>query len=107
MLIQDQTRIFFFFSLLILSAALPAQLNPSKEKSLVIAFWNVENLYDTLNDNRKNDDDFTPEGLYRWNSARYQIKLKHLSEVIVRLGATASKDGPAIMGFCEVENKEV
>jgi hypothetical protein len=72
-----------------------------------IGFWNVENLYDTLNDQWKNDEDFTPVGLNAWNGERYRTKLKNLSYAIAQMGKEHSEDGLAILGLCEVENKMV
>jgi hypothetical protein len=96
-----------FFSFCIGCSEIFSQAAKTSARPAVIAFWNVENLYDTLNDDRKNDDDFTPDGIYRWNGDRYRLKLSHLSQVIRVLGTHLNKDGPSIMGFCEVENKQV
>lgn len=77
-------------------------LNDScKQKTFLrIAFYNLENLYDTLNDPKTLDDDFTPNGKYAWNNERYEQKLKNLSRVIDEVK-------PDILGVCEVENKRV
>src|SRR5689334_3792891 len=77
-----------------------SQTLAAQDKSVVVAFWNVENLYDTLDDLHKNDEDFTPLGIYRWTGERYRQKLDHLSDVISKLGTHINEDGPAIMGFC-------
>ncbi|MBS1636954.1 MAG: endonuclease/exonuclease/phosphatase family protein [Bacteroidetes bacterium] len=73
----------------------------------VVGFWNVENLYDTLNDQWKNDEDFTPDGVNAWSGPRYRQKLEHLSDVISQMGTDANPDGLAILGLCEIENKSV
>jgi hypothetical protein len=72
-----------------------------------IGFWNVENLYDTLNDKWKNDEDFTPEGLNAWTGSRYRTKIDHLADAICQMGTEATPDGLAILGVCEIENKNV
>ncbi len=72
-----------------------------------IGFWNVENLYDTLNDQWKNDEEFTPGGTNAWNGSRYWTKIDHLAEVIAQMGTDATPDGLAILGLCEIENKSV
>ncbi|MCE3226872.1 MAG: Endonuclease/exonuclease/phosphatase [Bacteroidetes bacterium] len=72
-----------------------------------IGFWNVENLYDTLNDLMKDDEEFLPTGPNAWNGARYRTKLDRLSEVISQMGTDATPDGLAILGLCEIENKSV
>lgn len=70
-----------------------------------IAFWNVENLFDTQNDTVKNDDDFTPQGSYRWSHRRYWTKLRHVYQTIVAMGMES--EPPAIIGLAEVENDKV
>lgn len=67
-------------------------------------FYNVENLYDTINNPKTLDDEFTPEGHLRWNSYRYTKKLEDISKVISSLGG---KYPPAIVALCEIENKQV
>lgn len=66
-----------------------------------IAFWNVENLYDTFDDPATNDDDFTPQGKFHWNEAKYKKKIQGVSKTILALGS------PMLMALAEVENKEV
>ncbi len=72
-----------------------------------IAFYNVENLFDTANDSLTFDDDWTPEGKYRWTMGRYQKKIDHISKVLSEIGAEVTQTSPDIIGLCEVENKQV
>ncbi len=72
-----------------------------------IAFYNLENLFDTLNDPDINDEDFLPNGSYSYTSQIYTKKLSNLSEVIARLGVDVNPDGPVLLGVSEVENKSV
>jgi len=79
------------------------------DSSLVIAWWNVENLFDTVNDPDPNpewgsDDEFTPEGKKGWTQERYQQKLKNLATVIRMIKVERGLD---ILGVCEVEHKNV
>lgn len=84
------------------------QLDKNKTYFLsAIGFWNVENLYDTINDPRKNDDEFTPAGSNAWNAQRYQTKIEHLAETIGKMATEVTPDGLALLGLCEVENKNV
>jgi hypothetical protein len=69
-----------------------------------VAFWNIENLFDTVDDPHVNDEEFTPEGSNHWNETRYNQKLTQLSKVIKQLG---DPNGPEIIGLCEVENRKV
>ena len=78
-----------------------------KYNAVVVGFWNLENLYDTLNDPLKNDEDFLPTGSFTWGTKKYKNKLEHLSDVISQLGTEANPDGAAILGACEVENRSV
>ncbi len=81
-----------------------------KTKKYVVAavgFWNVENLYDTLNDPDKQDEEFLPDGVNGWTGARYKKKIEHLADVISEMATDATPDGIAIMGLCEIENKNV
>ncbi len=66
-----------------------------------IAFYNVENLFDTLDTPNKSDEEFLPGGKNQWNTPKYQEKLNHISKVYEELGK------PVVMGFCEIENRAV
>jgi endonuclease/exonuclease/phosphatase family metal-dependent hydrolase len=79
-------------------------LNPSA--SFYVANWNVENLYDTVDDpDNPYDDEFLPNNpTTRWTRARYETKLDNLAQVIT--GMNKGK-GPDILGLEEVENEDV
>ncbi len=101
-------KIVFFISLGISISAIAQKLDKNKNYNLaIIGFWNVENLYDTLNDQLKDDDEFTPDGKNAWVGKRYWTKIDRLSEVISKMGTDANPDGLAILGLCEIENKSV
>jgi len=72
-----------------------------------IAFYNVENLFDTQNDSLVFDDDRTPEGKDRWSKERYLKKLEQIARVIAGIGADITQKAPDLIGLCEVENKLV
>lgn len=67
-------------------------------------FYNVENLFDIYNDSTKEDDEFLPEGVMRWNYSRYEKKIQSLYKTIVAAGVWSP---PEIIAFCEVENRKV
>jgi endonuclease/exonuclease/phosphatase family metal-dependent hydrolase len=67
-------------------------------------FYNVENLFDTINDPLINDAEFLPEGRYGWNSERYFHKINQLGRVI---SGDGRGDFPALVGLCEIENRYV
>lgn len=72
-----------------------------------IGFYNVENLFDTVDDPNTFDDDFTSEGKKSWTTKRYRDKIKKLGSVISQLGKEQSNYAPAIVGLVEVENAKV
>jgi predicted extracellular nuclease len=69
----------------------------------LIAWWNVENLFDTIDDPTQ-DEDFTPSGKNKWNEERLDYKFKQLSTVIRDIAQSRNYTLPDIMGFCEVEH---
>ncbi|GEQ84713.1 endonuclease [Patiriisocius marinistellae] len=72
-----------------------------------IAFYNVENLFDTENDPITFDDDRTPDGKDHWTEEIYQAKLKNMAKVISEIGKDITGTSPAIIGVCETENRKV
>ena len=72
-----------------------------------VAFYNLENLFDTVHDVGKNDHDFLPEGKYQWTAAKYECKLKNMARVISELARERVPQGPAVIGVAEVENAQV
>ncbi|WP_282071648.1 endonuclease/exonuclease/phosphatase family protein [Polaribacter atrinae] len=72
-----------------------------------VGFYNVENLFDTVDDPKTFDDDFTTNGKNHWNNKRYRDKIKKLGSVISQLGKEKSYDVPALVGLVEVENAKV
>ncbi|MCF6223513.1 MAG: endonuclease/exonuclease/phosphatase family protein [Flavobacteriaceae bacterium] len=83
------------------------QCQNTKYKIRTIAFYNVENLFDTINNPETFDDDFTPKGKNHYNSKIYWHKIDNISKVISQIGFDASKTSPAIIGLAEVENRDV
>ena len=77
-------------------------LSAVAERRLRCGCYNVENLFDTLHDEGRNDYEFLPDGSHSWNTYRYWRKLHHIAKVV----AAMSEDyGPPIfLGLCEVEN---
>lgn len=90
----------FILALCLLGTLSSAQDKPSGH-SFRVAFYNVENLFDTIDDPLKDDAEFLPSGRIPWTAARYQKKLDRMSEVIS--GMSTSKP-VAVLGLCEVEN---
>jgi hypothetical protein len=72
----------------------------------VIGFYNLENLFDTI-DGPNKDEEFLPGGSNHYTGAVYLDKLGKLSDVISQIGTDATPDGLSIMGCAEVENESV
>jgi len=72
--------------------------------ALRFVFYNVENFFDIYDDPHKDDNEFLPYGVMRWNYKRYNNKINAIYKVIA---ATGEWETPAIIGFCEVENRSV
>jgi len=102
-----KNRLFLF--LMLFATFINAQKLEKDKKYYIsaIGFWNVENLYDTLNDQFKDDEEFLPSGKNAWTGARYWVKIDRLSEVISQMATDVTPDGLAILGLCEIENKSV
>ncbi|MCR5351775.1 MAG: endonuclease/exonuclease/phosphatase family protein [Bacteroidales bacterium] len=77
-----------------------------RQDGVVVGFYNVENLFDTLHDEGKNDLAFTPEGENAWTQDKYEKKLANIASVI---RAMSEKNGcwHALLGLAEIENDRV
>jgi len=73
----------------------------------LIAFYNLENLFDTINQAGVYDGEFSPKGSKKWNSEKYFSKLENMSFVISDMGKDQGINGPSVVGLCEMENKMV
>ena len=82
----------------------PAQEDAKKVSNFAVAFYNLENLFDTINNNGKYDLEFSPEGKNRWDGHKYRNKLKNLSYAISKMVTPTTPMGPAIIGVSEIEN---
>jgi len=91
--------------LLINVTSSPAQ--EKKYKISAIGFYNLENLFDTINQHEVNDEKFTPTGMNNYTPEVYLDKLSRLAEVISMIAIEETPDGPAILGVAEIENKSV
>lgn len=90
---------------MLISMTLSAQSN--SYEIYPIAFYNLENLFDTENDTMIWDEEFTPEGSKAWTEERYRIKLSNMAKVIDDLGKAESPSGVSILGVSEIENIKV
>ena len=83
--------------------------NPSeiKKNEFTIAFYNLENLFDTKDDPKTMDDDFTENSVRRWDEKRFRKKIKRLGQIISNIGYEDIQHPPVILGVAEVENEFV
>lgn len=96
--------------LVVLVAVFICLFTQAQEKQFkpdIVAFYNLENLFDTIDDTNKNDEDFLPTGMNRNNTYVYKDKLGKLSTVLSEIGVDINPDGFAFLGVAEVENRKV
>ena len=72
----------------------------------MILWWNVESLFDTVDDPLTRDSEFTPEGEKRWTEKKLLLKCMRLSH-IVKVASLKTGGYPEILAFAEVENLSV
>ena len=73
----------------------------------LVGFYNLENLFDTINDPNKDDEEFLPQGANQWNTEKYLAKLHNMAYAISTIGTDWSPDGVAVLGVSEIENRTV
>ena len=78
--------------------------NENKYQDFRVMFYNVENLFDTYDDPKINDNEFLPDGPRRWTPGRYYNHLRKTAQVISAIGEW---DTPALCGLCEIESDSV
>lgn len=82
----------------------------AQQKSYVpitIAFYNAENLYDTVDNPSVDDDDFLATGKKRYTSEIYKEKIRHIAKVLSEIGSDVPSNKTAIVGLAEIENDTV
>lgn len=96
------SRKLFIGLLMIVCFSVTAYCQDKSLKAYVIGFYNLENLFDTINDPNKNDEQFLPDGDYSWGTLKYTNKLKKMSYAISQMPKNL-----AVLGVSEVENIDV
>ena len=86
-----------------------AALSGQSKKFIIhtVAFYNFENLFDTINDPNTFDEDWTPNGTQHWTFEKYEQKLDNLSRVLSEIGTAENPESPTFIGGCEIENRGV
>ena len=83
-----------------------AMLIAFAQKPYKVVFYNLENLFDTINDPNKNDEEYLPEGARKWTTYRYNQKQENMSRVLFDIAAE-DRNFPTVIGVSEIENRLV
>lgn len=87
---------------------IPAMMAQQGMQAAGIAFYNLENFFDTIPNNPLGRDlEYTPGGQNRWDSRKYNNKVHNLATAIASFTTRVTPKGPAIIGVSEVENRGV
>ncbi len=97
--------ILILFSVFLINTDIQAQ--KKQYKVACIGFYNLENLFDTIDSPDTYDYEFLPSGKKVWNTERYIKKLNKMADVISQIGDEVVKGGPHILGVSEIENRLV
>ncbi len=87
-------------ALAVLCSCRPGAVSPR----VLVAFYNCEQLFDTVHNPAVNDTEFTPAGRYHYTQKIYEQKLRNIATVIQSMGENAQL---AMIGLAEVENDTV
>lgn len=98
-------KLFIFASFFLLWGLKPNELSAQNQSRHVVAFYNVENLFDTRNNSLTDDDDMLPEAERGWNEERKQKKISDVARVMADMGVDG--EPPAIVALAEVECRQV
>lgn len=86
-----------------------AQLHGQEKtyKIHTVAFYNLENLFDTENDPNKLDEYSPMMEIKVSRQTVFNKKIENMAKAILDIGAEKSNNSPAIIGVAEIENKAV
>lgn len=85
----------------------PDKIDPRIYNVGLVAFYNLENLFDTIDDENVDDSQFLPKGSYAWTGTKYKNKIHNMALAISQIGTIIEGKRlhcPAILGLCEIEN---
>ena len=85
----------------------PAVAQQKRFEMYAVGFYNLENLFDTIHDEGKNDYEYLPDGKNKWGTMKYRNKVKNMSEVLADMAADMLPVGMAAVGVSEIENSRV
>ena len=99
--------LFFVALTLLMSFTTRGDMQQKRYALYGVAFYNLENLFDTVHDAGKNDYEFLASGSYKWNKMKYEAKLHNMSRVLSELCTDKLPIGAAVIGVSEIENHHV
>lgn len=95
------------FVLIVIASFTSYSQEAKKFKIHTVAFYNLENLFDTINDPNKNDEASPIMEMKADIGEVYKKKVKNMARVIADIGAEDTKNSPVVLGVSEVENRDV
>ena len=98
---------YLFCTLLFIFGISTTAISQKKFHIRTVAFYNLENLFDTINDPSKKDELSPIMGIKKGKAAVYQKKIHNMAKVIAAIGSKEAKNSPVILGVAEVENSQV
>lgn len=105
---MKRTLLFVVVFLTVTLFATAAKPAGKKMQAAGIAFYNLENLFDTIPNNPENRDlEFTPDGKNQWDGRKYWSKIHNMAQAITHFTTRTTPNGPAIIGVSEIENRSV
>lgn len=94
--------------LLVFSISLTFSESKAQQYEIVaIGYYNLENLFDTIDSEGVEEGDFLPDGDKKWNAERYYYKLDQMARVLSEIATDKTPDGLAVFGISEIENRFV
>jgi len=97
----------FYIILTVLLISNTAFSQEKKYQIRTLAFYNLENLFDTINNTAKNDEASPMMELKGNRSKVYWRKIHNLGKVLSSIGLEKAKNSPALIGVVEIENDTV
>jgi len=94
-----RNRIIILFILFLSGLSVMAQ--DKKFAIHTVAFYNIENFYDTINDPKTFDDEWVYSKKY------FTQKVNNIARVLAELGTGGNPNSPTIIGLAEVENRSM
>lgn len=103
---MNNLKYLFYLVILCLHTEMSGQ-DKKLYKIHTVAFYNLENLFDAVDDPTTFDESSPIMELNTGREEAYLKKVKNMARVIADIGKDETNNAPAILGVCEIENREV